>query len=85
MLIFIVITSVGGSDDIEENEVPIEGWDKDSLEEKAEVHDVGNDVLLFEKQCDNDLSPLTPSFQYSGYESAQNIVYCYIYCFQFFL
>ena len=29
MLIFIVITSVGGSDDIKENEVPIEGWDKD--------------------------------------------------------
>ena len=76
MLIFIVITSVGGSDDIEENEVPIEGWDKDSLEEKAEVHDVGNDILLFEKQCANDLSPLTPSFQYSRYESAQNIVYC---------
>lgn len=76
MLIFIVITSVGGSDDIEENEVPIEGWDKDSLEEKAEVHDVGNDILLFEQQCANDLSPLTPSFQYSGYESAQNIVYC---------
>ena len=46
MLIFIVITSVGGSDDIEENEVPIKGWDKDSLEEKAEVHDVGNDILL---------------------------------------
>ena len=76
MLIFIVITSVGGSDDIEENEVPIEGWDKDSLEEKAEVHDVGNDILLSEKQCANDLSPLRPSFQYSGYESAQNIVYC---------
>ena len=76
MLIFIVITSVGGSDDIEENEVPIEGWDKDSLEEKAEVHDVGNDILLSEQQCANDISPLTPSFQYSGYESAQNIVYC---------
>ena len=75
MLIFIVSTSVGGSEDIEENEVPIEGWDKDSLEENAEVHDVGNDILLFEQQRANDLSPLTPSFQYSGYESAQNIVY----------
>ena len=75
MLIFIVITSVGGSDDIEENEVPIEGWDKDSLEEKDEVHDVGNDILLSKQQRANDISPLTPSFQYSGYESAQNIVY----------
>lgn len=56
----------GGSDDIEDNEVPIEGWDKDSLEEKAEVHDVGNDILLSEQQHANDLSPLTPSFQYSG-------------------
>ena len=76
MLIFIFITSVGGSDDIEENEVPIEGWDKDSLEEKDEVHDVGNDILLSEQQRANDLSPLTPSFQYYRYESAQNIVYC---------
>ena len=76
MLIFILITFVGGSDDIEENEVPIEGWDTDSLEEKAEVHDVGNDILLSEQQRANDLSPFTPSFQYSGYESTQNIVYC---------
>ena len=76
MLIFIVITSVGGSDDIEENEVLIEGWDKDSLEEKAEVHDVGNDILLSKQQRGNDISPLTPSFQYSGYESGQIIVYC---------
>ena len=76
MLIFIVINSVGGSDDIEENEVPIEGWDKDSLEEKAEVHDVGNDILLSKQQRANDISPLTPSSQYSGYESTQNIVYC---------
>lgn len=56
----------GGSDDIEENETPIEGWDKDSLEEKTEVHDVGNDILLSEQQHAKDLSPLTPSFQYSG-------------------
>lgn len=56
----------GGSDDIEDNEAPIEGWDKDSLEEKAEVHDVGDDILFSEQQHANDLSPLTPSFQYSG-------------------